>query len=165
MSLKKKIAIGVAGAMATFAGLFVFLNTTWEHIDGDGMERKLKSISGSTAVDCGTVRIGEPPQTASQCVMDAFGSHKPFRVRYDIRGVDTTLAGGLAQGKDGKTYAISFMGDTHDDRGTLQFAQQVNVKACPAPSAIRLTDSGRVTCFPPSESKPQNLSDPQAEPY
>jgi hypothetical protein len=156
MALKKKIAIGMAGAMAAFVGVFVFL-TVWDHMEdrkyGDGMERKLKRIAGSTAVDCGTVSVGEAPQTASQCAMDAFSSHKPFRVRYNIRGIDTTLAGGLAQGKDGKIYGISFMGSTPE------FAEHVGVRACPAPPVVRLTDSGRVTCFPPSESKPPNLSD------
>jgi hypothetical protein len=173
MPLKKKIAIGMAGTMATFVGVLVFLNsTTWEHMEdwilrkyGDGMERKLKNISGSTAVDCGTVSIEDNPQNASQCVMDAFSSHKPSRVRYDIRGIDTALAGGLAQGRNGRIYALSFMGNPHGGGRTLLFAQQVEVVSCPSPPAMRLTSSGRVTCFPPSERKPQNLSDAQMEPY
>jgi len=172
MLLKKKILIGMAGAMAAFVGVVVFSNsTTGEQAEdwilqkyGDGMERKLKNISGSTAVDCGRVKVDEAPQQASQCVMDAFSSHKPFRVRYDIRGIDTALAAGLAQAQDGKIYALSFMGNT-DGSGRTSLSAQAKVVSCPSPPAMRLTASGRVTCFPPSEPKPQNLSDPQMESY
>ncbi len=173
MQLKRKIAIGIAGTLVTLVGVVAFLGSetgrdTEEWIlrkYGDGMERKLKSISGSSAVECGRVTVDETPQKASLCVMDASNSRKPFRVRYDIRGIDTPLAGGLAQGKDGKIYAVSFMGSSYGDGRTSLFSQQTSVIACPTQATLRLTTSGRVTCFPPSEPKPQNLSDPQMEPY
>jgi hypothetical protein len=173
VSLNGKIAIGIPCTLITLVAIVTFLSSeTWQSTQkwiiqkyGDAMDRKLRKISGGSASDCGRVRIGQPPQTASQCVLDSFNAHKAFRVRYDILGVDTAMAGGLSQGKDGKIYAVSFMASPYGDGRITLLGQQVNAVLCPVPLALRLTPSGRVTCFPLSEPKRRNLSDPQMEPY
>jgi hypothetical protein len=75
---------------------------TWE---GAAMDQHLRELAGPEAVDCGRVRVRESPDRATQC---AFKAQKPFYVRYDIQGIDSAVAGGLAAATVEKVYAVEF---------------------------------------------------------
>jgi hypothetical protein len=106
---------------------------------GDTVEAKLQELAGSGATDCGRLKTQEAAavQTASDCAMKAAESKHAFYVAYDLPGLTTAVAGN-AQGN-----MFSIQAQT----GTEGSAAGLESTACPA--ALRIAQSGRVTCYPP----------------
>jgi hypothetical protein len=114
----------------------------------DLMEKRSKDLSGVAATDCGTVGIQENPQLATKCALQAYSEGKPFRVRYDLMGIDSSVAEGIVGSPGGQVYALTFDGDPAGHEGTSRTRQWVGVRICPTPVHLWVDSEGRVECFP-----------------
>jgi len=85
---------------------------------GDAYEWRAHKIAGRHAVDCGRAEVGRGSRAANDCALTAFLKGQPFRVRYDIQGIDSDVSAGLARGEDGRMFALMFDGDPNGRGGT-----------------------------------------------
>lgn len=58
----------------------------------DKLETESKRLARPGAIDCGRVKISGDPKKATQCAIDAQKAAKPFRVLYDLQGIDSAVA-------------------------------------------------------------------------
>ena len=138
---------------------------TWE---GAVMDQHLRELAGPEAVDCGRVRVRESPDRATQCAFRAFQAQRPFYVRYDIQGIDSAVAGGLAAATVTKVYAVEFdsMGwasDGFPKTSKLSSDRHLITTPCPKPVKLIKNGSGRLTCFPPGPKSRPTSCLPNAE--
>ncbi len=104
--------------------------------------------SSPDATNCGRVKVRGNPTEATDCAMGAFKQHKPFKVRYDQQGIDSSVAVGFAGRNDGTFKAWTFDGDFMGGGGTSATRQRVDEIPCPMPLILRRTKNGKLTCFP-----------------
>jgi hypothetical protein len=142
-----------------------FLNAKLVPAMGDAMEWRSRWLAGWHGIDCGIVRIGGDPRAATACALRAEAEGKPFRVRYDIMGYDSAVAGGVVRTPDGRLYGLSFVGNPTGAGGTSLFWQSVTQLACPRPIHLWVNPKGRVNCFQQQLSEPDGITAPNMEPY
>jgi hypothetical protein len=130
----------------------------------DAMEQGSRKLAGPGAINCGRVGVNEDPKTATDCALAAFHAGKPFRVRYDLQGIDSDVAAGLSRAKSGKLYGMFFDGDPMGGGGVSKNRQRFITTLCPNPVHVWVTRDGRLNCFPPSKSK-GNIMSPTFSPY
>jgi hypothetical protein len=131
----------------------------------DAMEIGSRKLAGTRAIDCGRVEILESPERATKCGLVAFQQHKPFRVRYNVQGIDSNVAAGLALTEKGNLYEMSFDGDPRGGGGTSPRRQRWSKELCPKPFQVRVTKSGRLTCYSDQPVKNRSIMSPTFEPY
>lgn len=85
-------------------------------------------LGGAGAVNCGRVPIRGDPKPATGCVLKAFSHKRPFRVRYDVQGVDSDVAFGVVGTPDGKVFELHF-----DDYPVVGGPGWTTVTTCPQP--------------------------------
>lgn len=133
------------------------------------MQRELFALAGPMAVDCGRVKIRHDPLSATECVLNAFQSKEAFFVRYDLQGVDSQVAVGLAGDRAGRTFGIAYDRMGWSDEGlrrpALRKDRNLITTACPRPVRLRKTGGGRLTCFPPDPDAKTSVMSPNAEPH
>jgi hypothetical protein len=102
---------------------------------GDAVQQALQQDAGSGATDCGRLSSQAPDQLkkASDCAMQAAQAKQPFYVAYDMPGLTVAVAGN----SEGKLYFVS----SNQGEGG-----QPEVKNGPCEAALRVAQSGRVTC-------------------
>ncbi len=112
--------------------------------NGDAVQQKLQELAGKSAKDCGRVAQGSDVKSASDCAMQASQAKQPFYVAYDMPGMTVAVAGA----SDGKLYTVQSQSQEGPTVSTASGgpAQTATVAECP--SALRVAQSGRVTCFP-----------------
>jgi hypothetical protein len=162
LSLKKPIRFTLT------ISLLVFPMSCWAGAGAssrDAMEEGSRKLAGPKAIDCGRVGIHQDPKLATDCALSAFKAGKPFRVRYDLQGIDSSVAAGLIRTPDGKLYGMVFdsVGMTKSGSPNEKLRYFITT-ACPKPVHVWVTESGRLNCFPPSKSK-GNLMSPTFSPY
>jgi hypothetical protein len=121
------------------------------------LDRRLRSIAGNSANNCGTVTVHQSPKKANQCVRRAFAAKKAFYVSYHLPSRDSFSAVGLAENGSSNLYLVEF--DTirftpsaiKDDRQLLDDGHSI-VTPCPKPVKLRTPNSlGRgLTCLSPN---------------
>jgi hypothetical protein len=118
---------------------------------GDAIQAKLQELAGADATDCGRLKSQDSTvvQTASDCAMKAADSKHPFYVAYELPGLTTAVAGN----SQGNLFAIQ--AQTSADAGAA-------VESTPCPAALRIAQSGRVTCYAPGS---MNGMSPGASPH
>jgi hypothetical protein len=162
-------AIGSFTATAVI-GFLVWLNYGWLvwnmplwrsrvevvaiHTLGDAWEQQSRRLSGSRAIDCGRVRVRGNPKAATECALKAFHEGKPFRVRYDLQGIDSDVSAGLVYTPDGKLYGLAFDGDPYGHGGTSWSRQRADKVPCPLPFQMYINPNGRLNCFTPRAAQP-----------
>jgi hypothetical protein len=180
MTRPTKAAAVVSLTLAAVVG-FVWLNygwilwnmPTWNHrleavalrILGDEFDRQSRALSGSAATDCGRVGIRGNPAPASECALKAFQAGKPFRVRYNLQGIDSNVSAGLVYTPEGKLYGLSFDGDPHGQGGTSWSRQRSEKSLCPVPDQLYLNPNGRLNCFSKRSVPPHDIMSPNLESY
>jgi hypothetical protein len=121
------------------------------------LDRRLLSIAGDNAINCGTVTVHESPKKANQCVRKAFSAKKAFYVRYHLPSRDSFSAVGLAGNGSPDVYLVEF--DTaRFTPGAIKGGGQLLddghsiVTPCPKPVRLRTPSSlGRgLTCLSPN---------------
>jgi hypothetical protein len=141
------------------------LATKIDFVRGDAMERRSRQLATMGAINCGRVGIGGNPKKPTDCALAANSAGAPFRIRYDIQGIDSDVAGGFARTPDGQLFALSFDGDPTGGGGTSFTRQHVTVTECPKPYHFYVNPMGRLNCFQPQLSPPANIMSPNFEPY
>jgi hypothetical protein len=113
----------------------------------------------------GRVEVQGDPKAATACALKAQSEGRPFRVRYDIMGYDSAVAGGIVRASTGQIYGLSFVGDPSGHGGISLFRQRVNKTPCPQPTHLWVNPKGRINCFQQQLSPPAGLMSPNFEPY
>jgi hypothetical protein len=101
----------------------------------DAWEKQSRQLAGPHSTDCGRVRVHESPKAASACGLNAFHQHKPFRVCYDVQGIDSDVSAGLVYTPEGKLYGLVFDGDFMGQGGTSSSRQRAEKVYALRPSA------------------------------
>jgi len=116
------------------------------------MDRRLRTIAGDAATNCGHVEAGSSSSAADKCVRNAFTTKKTFMARYEVHEADEDVSVGVASNGQGGVYAVAFddagvstraLGDKaelFDDRHTV-------VVPCPTPVEFRQSVSKGLTCL------------------
>lgn len=173
--------MGSAIATALILGFLIWLNygwilwnmPAWEgrfgafalHTFGDAWESQSQKISGPHAINCGRVGVRGNPKVATECALKAFREGKPFRVRYDLQGIDSNVSAGLVYSPEGKLYGLVFDGDPAGQGGTSWSRQRVERVACPVPFQMYVNPNGRLNCFGKDAVPPQDVMSPNFESY
>ena len=159
MSLPRSIRLSLAAAVALAISVSVLYvpedaQRAFVKTFGDAMEWKSRWIAGRTAVNCGNVPVRGNPDSATDCALQAFAAHQPFRVRYGLQTIDTVMAVGVASAPNGRIYEIIFSGGAPNGRVNVVW-QRFRVTTCPDQASLRKSPRGRVTCIP---GDPQNIT-------
>ncbi len=115
------------------------------------LDHALQKQAGSGAKNCGRVCINADSEAASECVLRQFRNRHSFYVRYDLWGVDSEVALGLAGNSD-HVVAFSFDSFGTSREGSPQSASflsdnHVVAVPCPTPVELHVNNAGRVSCF------------------
>lgn len=124
------------------------VNRTGISLFGDSLDRKARSLSGWNSKNCARVPTIGGHDDVTGCALTAFGDHRPFRVRYDIQGLDSVLSVALVSGKTGEMSMLLI----DDFSSGTKWGQSVQVRACPSPAVLNTTKLGRLTCYPEGET-------------
>jgi hypothetical protein len=122
-------------------------------LTGDLMDWRSHLLSGINSVNCGRVKIGGPASVATRCALQANAERKPFRVIYDLQGVDSWVAGGIVRTRDGRLLSLIY------DGLSLPF-QRIDVKPCPQPCHLYVNSERRINCFQQEIPYPESLAFP-----
>ncbi len=138
----QKVFLIVAVAVALMAGCNKKTSTASGNSSGDAVEQQLRQDAGSGAANCGrlTSQAPEEMKKASDCVMQAAQGKRPFYVAYDMPGMTVGVAGN----SEGKLHYVTAQKVEGGQSGTSP-----EVKSGPCEAALRVAQSGRVTCFAP----------------
>jgi hypothetical protein len=131
-------------------------------LPGD-LELQSKNLAGPEAVDCGRVLIQGNPKIATECALKAQKAGKPFRVRFDLQGIDSFVAVGFVRTQDGTVESL--MWDSDPSGGGRRGPGVVFVKKCPEPVRLWVGSDGRVGCSQGEASPQKDPMSPIAEPY
>ena len=146
---------------------------TWKHrVEGfallrfgDAWEKQSRQLGGAQASDCGRVRVRGDPTAASACGLNAFHQGKPFRVRYDLQGIDSNVSAGLVYTPEGKLYGLVFDGDPMGQGGTSWSRQRDEKVLCPSPFHLHTNPNGRLNCFDNEAVPAHDIMSPNFESY
>ena len=108
---------------------------------GDAVGQKLRELAGSGASDCGRLKFRSTPDAtrdASSCAMQAAQGKRPFFVAYEMPG----LTVGMAGNSEGKLFSLQ--------SETAEGKPGASLQSGPCTAALRVAESGRVTCLPRS---------------
>lgn len=131
---------------------------------GDLLQRKMWAIAPH-GVDCGRTSPEENPNKATDCALTAFHEHKAFLVRFDLQGIDSAVAIGLAGTEEGVVTALFFDGDPSGGGGTSITRQVVSQRVCPTPTTLFKSPKGRLNCFPPNPNTERGIMSPTFQAY
>jgi hypothetical protein len=127
------------------------------------LDDALRKVADPDAVNCGHVHVLESSKQASSCVLEEFRRGHAFFVRYDLPGVDSEVAAGLAGNSNHlsefeyDSFGISREGWRGSPR--FQFDDRLVSVDCPSPTKLRRMKSGRVSCFERSKDPIFSLED------
>jgi len=128
----------------------------------DKLEIESKRLAGLGAIDCGRVKIQSDPKDATACAIGAQKAAKPFRIRYDLQGIDSLVAVAIVRTPSGTVGSLTY---DSDPSGGGQVGEVVYPKRCPEPVHLWINPSGRINCFQQETSPPKDVMSPNAEPY
>jgi hypothetical protein len=159
MRTRSKLAIGLVllSLILVLAGLTSFAHPYIVWVTGDRMDWASRKLAGSNATNCGRVHSADvDARHASNCALSAFRDKRPFRVRYDLIGVDAGPTVSLVGAQDGHVYELSFLSSAY---GGSIFGGSVETKRCDEPVAFGTLSEmfaksrGIISCvFSPTET-------------
>lgn len=134
------------------------------YLTGDEMDWKSHYLAGLGSTNCGRAEVGEIASQVTQCALTADAKGEPFRAIYNIQGIDSRIAGGIVRTRSGKLLALTY-DSCPAGCGFSMLRQRVWVTPCPQPYHLYVNPKGRINCFQPGLSYPQNIMSPNFEPY
>ena len=78
---------------------------------GPSLEPRIRDLVGPTAIDCGHVQLNGDRSASGHCLRIAFGSGRPFWVRYDHRGVDSHIETAILRTPAGSFVRLEYDSD------------------------------------------------------
>jgi hypothetical protein len=159
---RRYAAILTAGTSLALATA-IFVCGQNEGLGPDLLEKRSRQLAGPNAVDCGRVAPRLEPKKATDCALAANKAGKPFRVRYDMRGIDSFVAVAFVRSPDGTVQGLNYDSDPAGGGGRAH--EVVGVSQCPLPVHLYATPSGHLTCFPPKPPAPRDVMSPTFDQY
>ena len=157
---RKVIRAGCSSAPVVFLSLVACYSSSVPDLkertrvlQNDAMEEGSRKLMGQRGTDCGRVHIRQSPENANDCGLRAFKSGNPFRVRYDLQGIDSAVAEGVLRASDGKLYKTMFDGDPMGGGGISPTRQRFTTVLCLEPPEVRVNEDGHLDCFPDPRRK------------
>ena len=134
----------------------------WHIPAEDKLEIEGKRLAGPGAIDCGRVKVQDDPKDATACAIGAQKAAKPFRIRYDLQGIDSLVAVAIVRTPSGTVGALTY---DSDPSGGGQVGEVVYLKRCTEPVHLWINPRGRINCFQQKTSRPKDVMSPNAEAY
>ena len=131
-------------------------NSGSNHLDSES-----KRLAGPHAIDCGRVSLNGDPKAATKCALLAQKAGKPFRVRYDLHGIDSETALATVRSPEGTVCRLLY--DSDPFGGGRRGGGVVISGKCPDPVHLWVDPGGRIDCLL-KESSPAMMC-PNADPY
>src|ERR1035437_1851852 len=75
------------------------------------LEKQSRQLAGPNALDCGRGAPRAEPKKATDCALAVNKAGKPFRIRYDMRGIDSFVAVAFVRLPDGTVEDLSYDSD------------------------------------------------------
>jgi hypothetical protein len=161
-----KCILRIAGWFFVSLIVLVFLVTPVGYLTvavlGDAMDWKSHYLAGLHSVNCGRVRISGDASVATECALDADAKGRPFRVAYQVQGLDSIVVVGIVSTPRGKLLALNY-DSCPSGCGFSLLQQRVTVSSCPEPFHLYVNEKGRINCFQPQLSQPSNITSPNME--
>jgi hypothetical protein len=156
--MKRNMLTGTLGVMILATGI------VWnEQAPTDLLEARIRQLAGPSAVDCGRVAPRLDPKQATDCALAANKAEKPFRVRYDMQGIDSFVAVAFVRLPDGTVQGLSYDSDPAGGGGRAH--EVVSTSRCPVPVHLYATPNGHLTCFPLKPTAPRDVMSPTFDQY
>lgn len=145
-------------------GVIAWIVFDWQgDPNSDLLEKRSEKLAGPGAVECGRVGIRADPKAATACALAAQEAGKPFRIRYDLQGIDSAVAVAIVRTPSGKVDALNY--DSDPSGGGRRGGGVVYPTSCPEPVHLWVNPSGRINCFQQATSSPKDVMSPNLEPY
>jgi hypothetical protein len=156
--MKRNILIGTLAVMILATGI------VWnEQAPTDLLETRIRQLAGPSAVDCGRVAPRLDPKKATDCALAANKAGKPFRVRYDMQGIDSFVAVAFVRLPGGTVQGLSYDSDPAGGGGRAH--ELVCSSRCPTPVHLFATPNGHLTCVPPKPTAARDVMSPTFDQY
>jgi hypothetical protein len=121
----------LAGPNALILVPFAGRSIVW--VTGDRLDWATWRLA-SNATNCGRVRFDDPDaRQASKCVLSVVRERRPFRVRYDMIGIDARPSISLVGAPDGRVYELS---SSTSANVVAIFGESVSTRLCDEPVAF-----------------------------
>jgi hypothetical protein len=128
----------------------------------DKLEIESRRLAGPGAIDWAESRLRAIRKTQQNVQWGAQKAAKPFRIRYDLQGIDSLVAVAIVRTPSGTVGALTY---DSDPSGGGQVGEALYPKQCPEPVHLWINPSGRINCFQQETSPPKDVMSPNAEPY
>ena len=152
MILRQMMILTVCGWLAVNAAAWVSGQTA--SFGSEQLEKRSRELAGPNAVDCGRVALYKDPTHATKCALAANKAGKPFRVLYDVQGIDSFVAEAYVRLPDGTLEGLVW--DSDPSGGNRRGPGVVNVMGCPMPVQVYASPTGQLTCVAPKAFVPLN---------
>lgn len=93
----------------------------------DALATAMHGYAGADSINCGVVSVREEQEAANRCVDAAYQAKQSFIVRYNLPGIDSTVAEGLAGNRQGEIRAYAY---DSDPSGGSHAGARVNERQC-----------------------------------
>jgi hypothetical protein len=133
-------------------------NSGSNHLDSES-----RRLAGPHAIDCGRVSLNGNPEAATKCALLAQKAGKPFRVRYDLQGIDSEVALAIIRSPVGTVCRLLY--DSDPSGGGRRGGGVVLSRKCPDPGHLWVDSGGRIDCLQKESSPPAIVMCPNADPY
>jgi hypothetical protein len=133
-------------------------NSGSNHLDSES-----KRLAGAHAIDCGRVLLDGNPKAATNCALSAQKAGKPFRLRYDLQGVDSEVALAIVRTPEGTVCRLLY--DSDPSGGGRRGGGVVFSRRCPDPVHVWVDPTGRIDCFQKESLPAPLLMCPNADRY
>jgi hypothetical protein len=115
-------------------------------VTGDAMDWVSHFLAGFGGINCGRIGVRGDPSAATKCALEANAEGHPFRVVYNLPGIDASAADGFVRTRHGAILALRFSGCS-TGCGFSLLQQRVQIKPCPQPYHLYINPKGRLNCF------------------
>jgi hypothetical protein len=119
------------------------------------LEDELRDVAGRGATNCGRVPVGADGAAVDGCVVTAFSDGRAFYARYDVQGIDSLVARGIAG--DPKGQVTLFLWDSDPGGGNADDAAVVDAQDCVGPGVKPSSERDSFEVLPLDCSSTTNL--------
>jgi len=109
----------------------------------DGLNKAMRLRAGKDAIDCGRTRSDDDSDTTDQCVAKAREEKRPFIARYDLQGIDSIVADGVAGNAEGEIYVFRY---DSDPSGGSNVGESIREKKCRGIRIVRSKRGRQIRC-------------------
>jgi hypothetical protein len=112
---------------------------------GDPIERTTRSLSGNQAIECGRVGVRGNPSKATLCSLAAQYKGLPFRVAYELQGIDSHIAEAIVRTPDSRLFRVTYDSCPQGCGFSIWFQRTYSAQ-CAQPQGVVVDSNGRLTC-------------------